>query len=92
MTGFLSFFFFKVFIEFVIILLLLMFVFFFFSFFGHGSCGILANQLGIELAPPALERQSPSHWTASEVPDSFIPEECYHKLGLLLPAFNQLHK
>ena len=41
---------------------------FLFWFFGHEACGILVPQPGIKPAPPALEVQSPNHWTAREVP------------------------
>lgn len=49
---------FKDFIEFVTTLLLF---FNFFFFFGLELCGVLAPQLRIELAAPAIGRQSLSH-------------------------------
>ena len=38
--------------------------------FGHvtQACEILVPQPGIEPLPPAVEAQSPNHWTAREVP------------------------
>ena len=43
-------------------------------FFGGG--GILVPQPGIEPGPPAVEAQSPNHWTAREflydVSDSYV--------------------
>ena len=38
----------------------------------HTACGILVPQPGIEPAPPAVEAQSPNHWTAREVPISHL--------------------
>ena len=48
-------------------------LFFFFSFFflfwpQQEACRILAPQPGIKPVPPAVEAQSPNHWTAREVP------------------------
>ena len=37
-------------------------------FFGHMAFGVLLPPLGIKNIPPALEAQSPNHWTAREVP------------------------
>ena len=34
----------------------------------YAACGVLAPQPGIEPVPPALEVQSPNHWTSREVP------------------------
>ena len=34
----------------------------------HAACGILVPQPGIEPMPPAVEVQSPNHWTAREFP------------------------
>ena len=34
----------------------------------HTKCRILAPWSGIELVPPAVEAQSPNHWTTREVP------------------------
>ena len=36
-------------------------------FFGHVACGILVPRPGIELTPPALEAQSPNHWSVRAV-------------------------
>ena len=45
-------------------------------FFGgglcHMTCRILVPQPGIELLPPAVEAQSPNHWTARELPPHWI--------------------
>ena len=41
---------------------------FFYFLVTHVACGILVPQLGIEPKPPALEAQSPNHWTIREVP------------------------
>ena len=44
-----------------------------FFFFGRAvACGILVLRPGIEPAPPALEVQSPNHWTAREVLVNFL--------------------
>ena len=46
------------------------------SFFGegrvlhHAAYRILVPRPGIEPMPPAVERQSPKHWTAREFPRS----------------------
>ena len=32
------------------------------------ACGILVPSPGIEPVPPAVEAQSPNHWTAKEYP------------------------
>ena len=43
--------------------------FFFFSLWPrYMVCGILVPWQGIEPVPPAVEAQSPNHWTAREVP------------------------
>ena len=34
------------------------------------ACKILVLQPGMELAPPAVDTQSPNHWTASEVTEN----------------------
>ena len=34
----------------------------------HLACGILAPQLGVKAAPPALDAQNPNHWTSRGVP------------------------
>ena len=39
-----------------------------FCFIGPEACGVLVPLPGIQPMPPALEGQSPSHWTAREVP------------------------
>ena len=47
------------------------FILFYFIIFGHAArlaCGILVPRPGIETVPPAVEVQSPNHWTAREVP------------------------
>ena len=36
----------------------------------HTAYGILVSWPGIKPVPPALEAQSPSHWTTKEVPES----------------------
>ena len=36
------------------------------------ACGILVPRLGIKPMFPAVEVQSPNHWTAREVPGSFL--------------------
>ena len=41
-------------------------------FFGCMTCAILVLQLGMEIGPPALEAQSPNHWTARKVPRNFV--------------------
>ena len=33
----------------------------------HVACGNLVPWVGIEPSPPALEEQSPNHWTAREL-------------------------
>ena len=33
------------------------------------ACGILVLQPGIEPVPPAVEMQSPNHWTTGEFPE-----------------------
>ena len=46
-----------------------------FSFFfwpHHMVGGILVPWPGIELVPPAVEAQSPNHWTTREFPSIFI--------------------
>ena len=35
------------------------------------ACGILVSRPGIKLMPPAVEAQSPNHWTTREVPPVF---------------------
>ena len=40
----------------------------FFSTMLCVACGVLAPQPGVEPMPPALEVQSPNHWTTREVP------------------------
>ena len=40
----------------------------FFPTMLYAACGVLAPQPGIEPVPPALEVQSPNHWTSREVP------------------------
>ena len=40
---------------------------FIFSWPYHMACGISVPWPGMKLAPPALEAQSPNHWTAREV-------------------------
>ena len=44
--------------------------FFFFLFFWarHAACRILVPPPGFEPAPPAVEAQSPNHWTVRQVP------------------------
>ena len=42
--------------------------YFFYFLVTHVACGTLVPQLGIESKPPALEAQSPNHWTTREVP------------------------
>ena len=47
------------------------FFFLFFLFFfllSQEACEILVSQPGIEHTPPALEAQSPNHWSTKEVP------------------------
>ena len=48
--------------------LLSIFLSYFFFFFWpcHEACGILVPQPGTKLVPPALEAQSPNHWTSKE--------------------------
>ena len=55
-------------------LLLWLFIvsFFFFLFGCITASGILVPQPGIEPMPPAVEAQSPDHWTAREVPYYFL--------------------
>ena len=44
--------------------------FFFFFFWPHwAACGLLAPRPGIKPRPPAVEAQSPNHWTTREFPD-----------------------
>ena len=44
-----------------------------FFFWPHCmACGILVPQPGIKPVPPAVEVQSPNHWTTREVPPSVI--------------------
>ena len=46
-----------------------LFIYLFTSYWLHcTTCGILVPRPGIEPMPPALEVQSPKHWTAREVP------------------------
>ena len=40
-----------------------------FFFFGYSAGGILASSPGVEPVPPAVEAQSPNHWTARELPN-----------------------
>ena len=63
----------KLLIEFFKVVRLFFFFFFFpFSFFlfwpQQAACRILVPQPMIEPVPPAIEAQSPNHWTAREVP------------------------
>ena len=44
------------------------FLFFFFFWLSQEACEILVSQPGIEHTPPALEAQSPNHWSTKEVP------------------------
>ena len=46
------------------------------SFF-HMACGILAPQLEIKPAPPALEAWGLNHWTTREVPQKYF-FKCLH--------------
>ena len=49
------------------------FFFFFFSFWlCCAACGILAPRPGIEPRTPAVEVQSPNHWTAREFPQLWL--------------------
>ena len=41
----------------------------------HAAFGILVPWQGIEHMPPAVKVQSLNHWTAREIPDSFINNE-----------------
>ena len=52
----------------------------------HASCRILVPQTEIEPAPPALEVQSPSHWTAREVPAENIFDHLPVVHGMALQA------
>ena len=38
----------------------------------HTAYGILAHQVEIKLVPPAVEVQSPNHWTTKEFPGKSI--------------------
>ena len=75
----------KVFIEFVTILLL-----FYILVFGHETCGILAPQPGIKLAPSALEGEvlttgPPSFQRSNKIITIFLA--VFFKLGLYLFIF-----
>ena len=59
--------------------------FFFFFFFGHMACRILVPRPGIKPLPPALEAQSLNHWTAREVPYTFLR----FSLSFCMPGLSQ---
>ena len=42
--------------------------FFFYFLPHHAACGILTPRPGIEPISPAVEAQSPNHWTTRELP------------------------
>ena len=49
-----------------------LFVCLFIYFWPHlAACRILVPQPGIEPMPPAVEAQSPNHWTAHGIPLNF---------------------
>ena len=52
----------------------------FYFWLHHTTCGILIPQPGIKPVSPALEAQSPNHWTAKEVPQ-WILIPCSYKDG-----------
>ena len=52
----------------------------FYFWLHHTTCGILIPQPGIKPVSPALEAQSPNHWTAKEVPQ-WILISCSYKDG-----------
>ena len=52
----------------------------FFFWLSHEACGILVPWPGIEPGPPAVEAQSPNHWTSREFPLSTFWK---HLLSLL---------
>ena len=66
--------------------IILFFFLIYFLFFTprHVACGILAPRPGIEPVPPAVEVQSPNHWTTWEFPGLFFfffgRKECYRFL------------
>ena len=53
--------------QFCFLFIVFFFVFFFFLL-SQEACEILVSQPGIEHTPPALEAQSPNHWSTKEVP------------------------
>ena len=63
-------------------------LFYLISFFWphHIVCRILVPWPGIELVPPAVEAQSPNHWTTREFPSIFI-FKCINKFENVFLSF-----
>ena len=59
-------------------------VFFSFLWLLSVTCGILVPQLGIEPLPPALEGQSPNHWTLREAPNPCLFDLLFYFISDLL--------
>ena len=64
----------------------------FFFFFFASPYRILVPRPGIEPMPPAMEAQSPSHWTARELPPQpiFFHLVLYTLIHYLLGSCNHL--
>ena len=46
--------------------------FFLIVWLHHMACGLSVSRPGMEPTPPALEAESPNHWTAREVTKNFF--------------------
>ena len=53
------------------------------------ACGTLVLRRQIEIMPPAVEAQSPNHWTAREFPKSFLFKiGCFYTNQMFHDAYN----
>ena len=54
------------------------------------ACRILVPQLGIERLPPAMEVQTPNHWTNRKFPQMYFLTPAFLNHGCMLESLEQL--
>ena len=67
------------------------FITFFFFLADCAVCRILVSQPGIEPVPPAVEAQSPNHWTSREFPFLLLLKGVFKEIKLFAVSLGRLN-